>query len=122
MIDETHPSTDGRTAGRSGATDDRRRGTLERASDGNGRRVVRARRSWRSWTETETRTEERADGRGRARTEERAARARAREKKRGRRGFCVCVWFGFFVLGDDARGARRRSVVTRGAFVNGEDD
>ena len=57
----------------------------------------------------------------RARTEERAARARARENCK-RRGFCVCVWFGFFVLGDDARGARRRSVVTRGAFVNGEDD
>jgi hypothetical protein len=33
--------------------------------------------------------------------------------------FCVCVCVGF---GDDARGARRRSVVTRGAFVNGEDD
>jgi len=69
-----------------------------------------------------------ADGGARGRTEESAdggasgARARTGKEAREARGFCVCVWFGFFVLGDDARGARRRSVVTRGAFVNGEDD
>ncbi len=61
------------------------------------------------------------DGRERGGTEERAARARARENCRRGRRVCFFV-FGFFVLGDDARGARRRSVVTRGAFVNGEDD
>ena len=66
-----------------------------------------------------------ADGGARGRTVESAdggaSGARARTGIFEARGFCVCVWFGF-VLGDDARGARRRLVVTRGAWVNGEDD
>jgi hypothetical protein len=63
-------------------------------------------------------TVESADG-GASGARARTGKLQARE---ARLFFCVCVWFGFFVLGDGARGARRRSVVTRGAFVNGEDD
>ena len=75
-------------------TDDAGRSS-ERATT-NGRRVVRARRSWRSWTETETRTEESAEGRTVESADGGASGARARTgifEAREARG--VCVWFGF---------------------------